>query len=289
MNKNKTIAVLLTCHNRREKTLKCLEMFYENSIPKGYILDVFLVDDGSIDGTGDGVLLNFPDVKVIQGDGNLFWNKGMRLAWETAAQCKKYDFYLWLNDDTLLDKNALTELLECYDESLKYKGKESLIVGSCRDEFNSNTFSYGGRIIDIPVIPNGSIQNCNYINGNLVLVPKIIYDTIGNLSHLYTHAIGDNDYGLRALNAGFGCFISRKYIATCPTNKMADWCNPKIHIKKRFLNLYSPKGLNINEYIIFLKKHHKRKWIISVVKVYLNTLLPRIYRLLSEKSMIKTI
>lgn len=291
MKQLQTIAVLLTCHNRKEKTLDCLKSFYRAKLAENVSFDVYLVDDGSTDETSEAVKLNFQEVKVIQGSGNLYWNKGMRLAWETAARNrnKKYDFYLWLNDDTLLDEDAVSELVNCHEESKKYENKTSIIVGTCRNDSDSNKFSYGGRINDIPVIPNGSIQKCNFINGNLVLVPKEIYNTIGNLSPLYTHTMGDNDYGLRALKAGFGCFITRKYIATCPTNEMADWCNPKIPVAKRFQNLNSPKGLNIKEYMIFLKEHKRKKWLISAIKVYLKNLLPTIYTYLSEKQEMRNI
>jgi GT2 family glycosyltransferase len=283
MTNYQTIAVLLSSHNRRDTTLKCLESLYKNAFPDNLILDVFLVDDGSTDGTGDSVRQRFPHIQVIQGNGDLYWNQGMRLAWKTAAQKKAYDFYLWLNDDTLLDIDAVSELLLCYNEVKKIENKESIIVGTCRNDFNSNMFSYGGRINDTPVIPNGSIQKCNYINGNLVMVPKNIFETIGNLSPHFTHAMGDNDYGLRALKAGYNCCTTRKYIATCRMNGLADWCNPQIPIIKRLKNLYSPKGLNMKEYIAFLKNHKKNKWIISILKVYMKTLFPGNYKHLSNK------
>lgn len=31
----------------------------------------------------------------------------------TEAEKKEYDYYLWLNDDTLLYPSALSELIEC--------------------------------------------------------------------------------------------------------------------------------------------------------------------------------
>ena len=40
----------------------------------------------------------FPQVHIIKGDGNLFWNRGMYMAWQAAIKEKDYDFYLWLND-----------------------------------------------------------------------------------------------------------------------------------------------------------------------------------------------
>jgi GT2 family glycosyltransferase len=75
-----TIAVLLTCHNRRDKTITCLDSLYNCLLPSDFQLDVFLVDDGSSDGTSKAVSEKFPSVNVIQGNGNLFWNQGMRLA-----------------------------------------------------------------------------------------------------------------------------------------------------------------------------------------------------------------
>ena len=45
------LAVLITCHNRKTKTIECLNSLYKNDIPKSLMLDVFLVDDGSVDGS----------------------------------------------------------------------------------------------------------------------------------------------------------------------------------------------------------------------------------------------
>ena len=51
MNKNSEtrsqtrIAILLTCHNRKSLTDRCLNSIF-NNIPKHAIIDVYLVDDG---------------------------------------------------------------------------------------------------------------------------------------------------------------------------------------------------------------------------------------------------
>jgi GT2 family glycosyltransferase len=89
------IAVLLTCHNRKDKTVQCITALYSQSgLGKFFIIEVFLVDDASTDGTAEAINSQFQEVNIIQGNGNLFWNRGMHFAWQTAATTKDYDYYL---------------------------------------------------------------------------------------------------------------------------------------------------------------------------------------------------
>ncbi|MBZ9728694.1 glycosyltransferase family 2 protein [Salegentibacter sp. JZCK2] len=278
-----TIAVLLTCYNRKEKTLQCLKSLFEADLPSEYSVEVFLVDDGSTDGTGEAVEENFPQVKVIQGNGNLFWNQGMRLAWKTAVETKEYDFFLWLNDDTIIDNDAIIKLLRDDKDAKNKTGTAVLITAACRKEAGINEFSYGGRNDMGPVIPNGEIQFCTYINGNLVLVPQAIYKKIGMLSIHYTHALGDNDYGLRAIQNSYQCFTTKTYLATCPPNYgIPGWCNPRNSLRKRWKLLHSPLGLNIKEYNQYRKKFWGAKWMKFAFKAYLKTIIPKTYAKLSK-------
>ncbi|MCB0846867.1 MAG: glycosyltransferase, partial [Bacteroidetes bacterium] len=60
------IAVAMTCHNRRPKTVNCLERLYaQEGINENFSLDIFLVDDGSTDGTAQEVEKQFPQVNII--------------------------------------------------------------------------------------------------------------------------------------------------------------------------------------------------------------------------------
>ncbi|WP_052257254.1 glycosyltransferase family 2 protein [Flavobacterium sp. AED] len=278
-----TIAVLLTCHNRKEKSLQCLKALYEQQgLVVDFKLEVFLVDDGSTDGTALATKNQFPSVNVIQGNGNLYWNQGMRLAWKTAAATKDYDFYFWLNDDTLLDINALVNLIETYNLATSLDQKEVIITAACRTALEYDIFSYGGRIETGPVVPNGSPQRCKYINGNAVLISKAIYKELGNLCNDYTHGMGDFDYGLRALKADFGCYTTSDYVATCPPNEgIPGWCNPNFPLKKRWKLLHSPLGLNIREYIKFRKKFWGSQWINFAIKAYAKMISPKLYQKIS--------
>ena len=105
------LAVLMTVHNRRETTLAALRGLMSQIGLYGTHLRVFLVDDGSDDGTADAVRSEFPQVVVdVQPKGHLFWAAGMARAEGLAAQHDP-DYYLWLNDDTMLMPDAVSRLV----------------------------------------------------------------------------------------------------------------------------------------------------------------------------------
>ena len=249
----KRIAALLTVHNRKDKTLACLQRLYGQPIPQDYSLDVYLTDDGCTDGTPEAIRDQFPQTTIIPGDGNLFWNRGMIAAWKEAEK-KNYDFYFWLNDDTYLFDNALSELLI---DSVEYP--DHIIVGATLDNTQKHV-TYGGRTKQNFLITNlGKGILCDTFNGNVVLIPKRVYLTIGKLDPIFHHGIGDSDYGLRATEAGFKCIVATKAIGICDTHStLPKWCNPQIKLTDRIRYLYTPGGNGNNpiQFFIFRYRHY---------------------------------
>ncbi len=246
------IATLLTVYNRREKTLKCLEACFlqidELKADGRYDFDVYLVDDGCTDGTSEAVKEAFPQVKIIRrADGNLYWNGGMRLAWEEAAR-QDYDFYLWINDDTFLLDGALSVLLD----NSGFLRHRAIIAGTAKD--SKGNLSYGGRTKNNKLIePDPAIPvTCFMFNGNLVLVPKYAYDRIGNLSPVYQHTFGDYDYGIRARKNGVPCVVAPGILAICDRDHgIAPWRSSKYTLRQRIAFRKSPKGRPAREQFIF--------------------------------------
>lgn len=248
----KKIAVLLTVHNRKEKTLNCLRNLYSQKIPEGFKLDVFLTDDGCTDGTPKAIQKEFPPVNIIKGDGNLFWNRGMYKAWEKAAQTFDYDYYLWLNDDTILLQNTIKYMI---DES--NQKPNSIIVGSTHAFSNKIKLTYGGIYKGRKTLVNGYLQRCESFNGNIVLIPKSVFYKLGNLDWVYQHAIGDLDYGLRASETGINIFISKDYRGICDNHpRPALWTQSSVPLKKRIKNFYSPLGYGQPGPLFYFNRKH---------------------------------
>ena len=253
------VAALLTCFNRVAKTLECIGRLYEQPLPPGAKLEVFLVDDGSSDGTGEQVKAAFPAVNVIQGTGSLFWAGGMRLAWESAAKSRDFDFYMWLNDDTILRPDALLKLFDDYNEAVVQYGRAGVLVAEVCDP-DSGVFTYGGHSESAALEPNGTIQACAYCNGNLVLIPRQVYCEQGGMSEKFTHGIGDYEYGVRTRRSDFGLWCTREYLAECSFNPFNSWCDPERPMLTRLKMLYHPRGLNIKEYMAFRREYFGDAW-----------------------------
>lgn len=239
----KKVAVLITCFNRKTQTLACLERLFQINNE----IDVFLVDDGSIDGTTEAVSYKYPKVILISGNGNLFWNRGMHLAWQEASK-KKYDYYLWLNDDVILKNNALIELFKCSE----FNNNEAIISGII--ESIDGEIIYGGTQNKKLIEPNGLFNPIENLNGNIVLVPKLVFDKIGILDPYFHHDLGDVEYGYRAIKNEIKVLTTRITIGIGVKN---DFCRVRkfnANLVNRMQFLYSPLGSNPRINFYFKKK-----------------------------------
>lgn len=274
-----SIAVLITCFNRCDVTRKCLLQLFNLKSD----IDVYCVDDNSTDGTSQMIQQEFPQVKLITGNGNLFWNRGMRLAWENALKSNKnYKYFFWLNDDLELYPNAFVELLDC----LKKNDNYAIISGLVQSSQDGSAI-YGGHDKNGIIKANGKLNPIRNMNGNFVVVPRKVVERIGILDPVFHHDLGDVDYGMTALEASIPVLSSRVYIGkTDACLKSSHKRNRRygVSLAKRFKVLYSPLGSNPNITFHFMKKH---KGYLAAIAYYayvhiINLIPDNIYTLFSK-------
>ncbi len=282
-------AVLLTCFNRKEKTLSCLRSIYEQAKVDNLTLKIFLVDDGSSDGTGSAVKNAFPEVNVLHGNGSLYWNGGMNLAWKAAIK-ENFDFYIWLNDDVYLSPHSLVAIFDAYSTAYSIHQTDPVIVGSFH-EADGHSHAYGGfrvkrsiwAINQTRILPGDTIKQCDTFNGNLVFIPKSVVTKVGLLDERYKHSFGDIDYGFRCMANNIPTYIMPGYAGKCPRNPVkGDWFDPDASLRERYKRLVGPTGLPPSEYFYFYKK--EGKYIaggLALIKLYLRLLMPQLWARLS--------
>lgn len=248
-----SVAIIMTVHNRKEKTLMCLSLINKLQCSQEIRVEVYMTDDGCTDGTPEAVSEQYPYTHIIKGNGNLFWNRGMYVAWREASKTNP-DFYLWVNDDTYLYTDTLDKLIMT---SKKFSDK-AIILGTTCDSQGKKNITYGGRTQDgkFAFDEHKSCQ-CIYMNGNIVLIPRYVYDIVGYNDPYYSHAMGDYDYGLMAIKKGINIYSAAGFSGECDLHEqISTWKNPAKTLRERWGAFFKPTGANPFEYFYYRRKHY---------------------------------
>lgn len=267
------IAAVLCCHNRRERTLQALQALHAGAAAHALPLTLVLLDDGSTDGTADLVASAYPDAHLLRGDGSLFWCRGMHRAMAKAQTLAGVSHFLWLNDDTMLEPDALPRLMQ----TLAQAGEaEAIAVGATHD--GAGRCSYGGgrslgglrKLRYERVGGAAAAERCDVFNGNCVLLPRSVVERVGNLDPKFEHAMGDTDYALRAGRAGVAIWVAAGFVGVCVPNPVAGTAgDPALGAYARFAALCSRKGLPWRSWLHFTRRHGGRLWPLRFAWPYL--------------------
>lgn len=282
------IAVILTVHNRLDKTVACLNaVFNQREKYSFFNVDVFLTDDGSTDDTSK-ILRNRFSAKplhILSGNGNLYWNGGMINSWKAAIEYGGYDGYLWLNNDTIVLPNLWNELEQVDEYSRKQFGKGGIYVGSTKDPLTGE-FTYGGfeftnqwTLKDRFLHPNGHFQLCQCAHGNVTYISHDVVEKMGILCEQYLHGGGDHDYTYLAYKAGFPLIVLKDYVGICENDHQqggyADFLS--MSLKQRIKYLYSPLGFNLHNTLLLQKRCFPYRYPFVWLMGYLKAFFPKMY------------
>ena len=202
------VYIIIPVHNRKQITLKCLEHLDKSGDLQNY--HIVVVDDGSTDGTTEAINSLYPDLTILPGDGNLWWTgaikKGMEYAYEQGAE-----YFVWLNDDCLVSKKAIPDLVAfCRQSNLNIIGCQGYELD------NYNQIAFGGKYkhwgdYQLTKFSENEINKCELLSGNLVVFPKTLIEKIGFPNpDILPHYGGDALFLIRARKAGFKIFIDTR-------------------------------------------------------------------------------
>ncbi len=221
------IAVLMTCHNRREAMERCLGSLMAQL---GDGDRVFLVDDGSEDGTDAAAkAIGGAKVHLILANGSFYWARGMRTAWDVAGD--GWDGYLWLNDDTELDADAVERLVAL-------AGPDRVVVGDLKNAKGEKTYG---------------LREDGVFSGNVVLVPREVVGKVGGICGAFKHAWADVDFALRCRRAGV-----KAVGAGCVGRAEGHPLRPELKgktLKERWRLLFDPKGWNLHDAWLYRRRN----------------------------------
>ncbi|MFD1658040.1 glycosyltransferase family 2 protein [Streptomyces caeni] len=251
------VAVLMTSHNRRETTLSALAALAEQrGLPDDTVVRTHLVDAGSTDGTPEAVRAAFPAVEVVTVSAAVYWSHGMRIASRRSCRADgpAWNYQLWLNDDVVLDEDALSVLLA----TAHTVGFGKIVVGAVRGMTERSTTTYSGRRGRALALvePTGRPEPCDTYNGNVVLVSRAAHERVGDMDKAFRHGMGDYDHGLRARRAGVAAYVTPRHVGSCDHNPPHSGSRePGIGVREALRRITSPRELPPRSWWVYCLRH----------------------------------
>jgi GT2 family glycosyltransferase len=269
------LIAVMTSFSRRLATLACLDRFEAAAKRAGIEPEAVLMDDGSTDGTAAAVRARYPWVEVMEGDGSLFWNRGMHHA-QARAMARGADYLLWLNDDTELLPDSIARLLET-ECTLRLRCGQHVIVAGSTSDRETGRLTYGGYVAPKRWKPftyqrvwhETEPVECHAMNGNVVLIPVRIARDVGNLDPVFEHGTGDIDYALRARANGYRVFVAPGFVGHCSHNPTSNtYQDATLPLSIRWKKMVSRKGLPPSSWRHFTRRHGGLAWPVYFVWPY---------------------
>ena len=291
------IATIITCFNRKEKTVSCLTHLFETADiynsrhPEATInLSVYLTDDGCTDGTAEAVkaVCKDKDLHIIQGDGNCFWAGGMRLAWNEALKSpQKWDYYLLLNDDTIVFNNVFDELFQAHRYALTHYKKGGLYSGITCDLNHPDVITYGGERFNDKINAEGTKvteskqpQVVDQTNANILLIHKDVVNQLGIFYKDFIHGGADYDYSMQAKKHGFPVLVTAHSCGACEYDHLSG--NIEINKlksmswKERRIYMSNPIHSD-QDYFLYIKRNLPHKYFLSKILRNIRWVCPSLY------------
>jgi len=210
---SRLVAVVLNW-NGGEETLECLRSLAAVSAVRPVVL---LADNGSVDGSVDRALAEFPGLVVLRLGSNLGYAGGNNRALRHAFDALAADWVCLLNSDCVVAPETFGALLSGALEAQEDGGEGGPPVGAVgpcllyRDRPDV-VWACGGRIgpqLNVTQLlqhggprRNGSPHDVDYLPGACLMVSRAACDAAGLLDESFFCYLEDADWCLRIRQAG---------------------------------------------------------------------------------------
>ena len=204
----KNVYIIVLNWNGKDDTIECVESLQKINYDNYRII---VVDNGSEDDSVFEIKRLFPGVKIIENKKNLGFAGGNNVGMKYAVE-NKADYVLLINNDTTVDEDFLTELIEVGESDEKNGLLGSKIY--FHSEPNRIWFAGGkvnrlrnkGTHLGLDEIDSGQydkISEVDYLTGCCLLIKREVIEKIGVLAEDYFLYYEDTDFSARAKNVSY--------------------------------------------------------------------------------------
>ena len=217
----KHVSIVIVNWNGKDDTIACLSSIRLMK-KTGVLLDTIVVDNGSTNDSVSSIIKIHPWVRIITLTENLGFTGGNNVGIADALQ-HEADYVWLLNNDTIVDSNALTLLGAFDDPSVGVAG--SKIYFQAGHEYHKNRYTkkeqgkvfwYAGGYVDWPnmyashkgvdEVDQGQYEGVSdtpFVTGCSCMISRKAIETVGMLDEKYYLYLEDLDFCLRAIREKF--------------------------------------------------------------------------------------
>lgn len=208
------VSVIVLNWNNYEVTKKCLESLLQATYPN---LDIIVVDNASVDGSGNRLQAKFAHFQFIFNEKNLGFARGCNVGIRAALRNENCAYVLLLNNDAVVTPGFLEKAVDTAEENKSI----GLVGGKVLQSPESNKIWYAGGHIDrwrgqAMIRGYGEADygqydepcDVGFITGGLMLIKKEVLKTVGLLPEEYFFGVEEWDYSMVTQRAGYRlCYV----------------------------------------------------------------------------------
>ena len=209
------VSVVTLNWNGRAWLHDCLASVLDMDYP---YYEVVMVDNGSTDGSVEFVRAQFPSVHIVETGSNLGYARGFNAGLQYAA-AGGAEYFLIMNNDTVIDRAALSALVE----TAQSRGKAGFVTGKIYLYDQPDTLQTVGKRED-PITWNGrhigwlekdtgqfdSVEERVFLDDVMTLVDRRLYDEVGGYDPQFFLQAEEFDWQARAKKRGWRFYYTPK-------------------------------------------------------------------------------
>jgi len=211
-----SVTIVIPVHNRVLDTIECIESL--TRIDYGNF-EILVVDDGSTDNTSGLISEMFPTVKLLHGDGNLWWSGATNLGM-IDAMSRGSDYVFLLNNDTVVERDSLSKLIESAE-----RNRQSIIAPVIRYYAERDKVWFSGGVIlsfwrglthrthlEQESTRHDRLLHADWLTGMMVVKVEYLED-LGLMDETtFPQYWADSDFSLRARKRGYTLLVDQESV-----------------------------------------------------------------------------
>lgn len=216
------ISIIIVNYNVKDLLDNCVSSIYKAAGEK-YKVEIFVVDNNSIDKSADLIKKKYPDAIVIENDKNIGFSKANNIAIKQATG----KYILILNPDTVLEESTFDKMINFVEKNSNTGAVTSKLIltngkldSACRRSFPVPSVAIPRMLGLSKLFPQSKAfakYNLTYLDddktyevdaicGAFMFIPKTVLDKVGYFDEDYFMYGEDLDLCYRIKKAGYKIF-----------------------------------------------------------------------------------